>query len=189
MGYLDNTGFDGFANDPTTLASGTIDSNSPTFGTNPNAAQQQPNMKLGQQVNGYTAPQNAGMMGGNNGFVPKNYGQMQGYLLRQENDRANAKMALAQNQDGREERQLGMMEEGFGWKREEYQKEKTLQAGMTAAAQDGGYEAVIKYLEKADPTKAIEFTKQKLSLDKDIMSNDVLKATSKYQIWLILMGY
>lgn len=86
-----------------------------------------------------------------------------------------AKGMLAAKEDNREERKLGMAEEEFGWKREAVEKEKTLQAGMVTAAQDGGYEAVISYLEKADPERAISFTSAKTKLDAQIMNNDVMK--------------
>lgn len=188
MGYLDNTSFDGFANDPTGLASGSIDFSNPNFGTNPNAPQGgQPNTSaLGKPLQGGNlSAQNSGLMGVDTGFKPKNYGELQGYLLRQATDRSNAQLDLAkqnaQNENNREERKLGMTEELFGWKKEEKQRQDQLRAGMMSAANDGGYEGVIQYLQTADPEKAIEFHKAKLSLDNDIMSNDVLKTTSKFQ--------
>lgn len=103
-----------------------------------------------------------------NNYQPGAYGEMQGYLTAKEEQRA-------QNKDMREERTLNMAEEAFGWKREEHQKEQILQAGMRQAAQDGGYEGVIAYLEKADPERAINFTSAKVKLDEQIMNNDVLK--------------
>lgn len=107
-------------------------------------------------------------------YKPGDYGRMQGYLAAQEEKRAT-------NKDNREERVLQMGEEEFSWKRDKVQHEKTLQAGMRAAAEDGGYEAVISYLEKADPERAMVFTDSKLDLDKKIMGNDIFKATADYK--------
>jgi hypothetical protein len=86
-----------------------------------------------------------------------------------------AKGMLAAKEDNREERKLGMAEEEFGWKRDAVEKEKLLQTGMAQAAQSGGYEGVIAFLQKNDPERAINFTSAKEKLDAQIMDNDVMR--------------
>lgn len=95
--------------------------------------------------------------------MPKGAGEgwVKGYLARQELNRQNA--------------QLGMDQETQGWKRTDREKKRMIDDGMVAAAQKGGYNGVIDYLETADPDRAIDFTKAKLGLDQNIMQNDVMK--------------
>lgn len=92
-----------------------------------------------------------------------------------------AKGALAASQEARDQGTFEMQKEAFGWKRDEVEKERTLQAGMIDAAKDGGYNGVIAYLEKADPERALKFTDAKLSLDDHILTNDVAKATADFK--------
>lgn len=98
-----------------------------------------------------------------------------------------AKGALAAAQEARDQGTFDMQKEAFGWKRDEVEKEKALQAGMVDAAKDGGYNGVIAYLEKADPERALKFTDAKLSLDDHILTNDVAKATADYKKKELLM--
>lgn len=104
-----------------------------------------------------------------NNYQPGAYGEMQGYLKAQKEGREQAA-------DIREERKLGMAEEKFGWERDAHAEEQLLQEGMRLAAQDGGYSGVIKYLEKANPERALIFTSAKEKLDSQIMENDVMRA-------------
>lgn len=69
-----------------------------------------------------------------------------------------------------------VLTETQGWKRKEVQKEEMIQAGMKDASERLGYEGVISFLQKNDPERALDFTKKKVALDRDIMSNDVFKA-------------
>lgn len=122
-------------------------------------------------------PQGMGQ-GAQGGGVPKNltYGGMLGYIAAQNELRAQHGDQRDADANARANDTQGMMREGFGWKRQDRAKEQFIQSGMVASAKEGGYAGVIHFLETADPTKAIEFTKSKLSLDKDMMSNDLFSS-------------
>lgn len=109
-------------------------------------------------------------------------GWLRGYVMAANNKRAENDDRRAENQDIRAERSLGMIETEFGQKQEEYKKQKSINEGMVFAAQQGGYNGVIDYLEKVDPDRAVEFTGKKLALDRSIMGNEVMKATSQRDI-------
>src|SRR5574343_12472 len=102
-------------------------------------------------------------------------GWVKGYLARKQLQRDT-------NADQRQEETLNMTKEELGWKRQAFEKEANLQQGMLTAANEGGYNGVISYLQKADPERAVDFTKKKLGLDEQIMNNSVLQATSKKDI-------
>lgn len=112
---------------------------------------------VGSKLNSYLAEN----------YKPGAYGEMQGYLAAQKEKRD-------QNQDNREERVLDMQEEKFGWARDAHKQEQIIQAGMAAAANDGGYEGVVAYLQKNDPERALKFHDMKLDLDSKIMKNSVM---------------
>ena len=114
--------------------------------------------------------------------VPIGRDFVEGYLSSQQNRRADEANSRAWNEDRRAEETLDMKKEQFGWARGEHDRLNFLRAGMAAASQDGGYEGVIDFLKVNDPEKALEFTQSKLALDKSIMSNEVMKATSKRDI-------
>jgi hypothetical protein len=59
------------------------------------------------------------------------------------------------------------------------ERQKTVDKGLSEALASGGYSAGIDYLKTADPNKAIIYHSAKLSLDKQIMENDVLRTTSE----------
>ncbi len=109
--------------------------------------------------------------------MPKGAGEgwAKGFLARKELERQT-------NADRRAEETLNLTKEEFGQKRFLFEKEMSLQNGMANAAQLGGYNGVISYLEQQDPERAIDFTKRKLALDESIMNNEVLRATSKKDI-------
>jgi hypothetical protein len=89
-------------------------------------------------------------------------GWVEGYLARQELNRQNAT--------------LGMLQEEQGWKRTDREKKRMIDDGMAEAAQNGGYNGVIDYLQTADPDRAMEFQSKKLDLDAKIMKNGVMQA-------------
>ncbi len=86
---------------------------------------------------------------------------LQGFLAGQQNNREN--MAST---DAHQLKQTALVD----WK-----DNKTIEYGMKNAAETGGYFGVIDYLRVADPSKAILFEKAKLSLDADMMQNDLYK--------------
>lgn len=92
---------------------------------------------------------------------------------------ARKQLEMTQSSNDRSEEQLNMTKEEFGYKRQQVEKELTLQNGMTTAAQQGGYNGVISYLQQQDPEKAMQFTDAKLKLDDHILNNSVLQATSQ----------
>lgn len=99
-------------------------------------------------------------------------GFVQGYQIGQGINRAK-------EESNRDERKMGLLEEQQGWARNDYQRKMYLQQGMSEAAQNGGYDAVIDFLQVADPTMALEFNKSKLQLDQSMMQTDVMRATSQ----------
>lgn len=93
-----------------------------------------------------------------------------------------AKGVLMAQENSREERKMSMLEEQQSWKRHDVEREQAIQLGMSQAAQQGGYEGVIKYLQNADPVRAIQFHELKLGLDQSMMKTDVMKAQSQTKI-------
>lgn len=84
---------------------------------------------------------------------------------------------LAQNQQNQQIQATSFNEAQFN-----REKEQTIQAGMSDSAQQGGYPAVIDYLLKADPARAIQFNQAKVGLDNSILQNKVMQATSQRDV-------
>jgi hypothetical protein len=95
---------------------------------------------------------------------------VQGYLLRQQNDRANQENARQQDTQS-------MMDTKFAQSNQDRTKKQIIDIGMQKAAQQGGYEGVIQYLKIADPDRAMSFDSQKKDLDAKILRNDTMKTT------------
>jgi len=91
--------------------------------------------------------------------------------------RAQGMLDIAGHEDRRSERSSLQNTEKFGWQRQDREKEQFIQQGMGQAYQTGGYSAVIDFLGANDPKRAMSFQKDKLALDADIMSNQVMQAT------------
>lgn len=91
---------------------------------------------------------------------------VEGYLAMQKNSRENDETAMAASTQQ-------MKEEIMGMNRTEWQKKQAIDAGMAEAAKAGGFDAVVDYLKTADPDRALQFMKEKNSLDQSMMSNQV----------------
>lgn len=78
-------------------------------------------------------------------------------------------------EDKRSDAYLGIQQELLGFKRTDREKKRMIDDGMIGAVNEGGYEGVIEYLKRVDPDRAIEFHKEKLSLDEAMMKNELYK--------------
>jgi len=94
-------------------------------------------------------------------------------------------LSIAQEDLGIRKEDLGirksdslMRQKAFGYKENEIMKQKMIDSGMQEASQAGGYSGVIDFLKGADPTRAIAFHADKLKLDAQMMTTDVMRATA-----------
>ena len=117
------------------------------------------------------------------GGATPSYGWMQGVVAAKELQLSQNKDAQAQgylniaNDESLRQQQAALNQnEKFGWDREDRNQQQFIQKGMGEAFQQGGYAGVIDFLGANDPEKALQFTKAKLSLDQDIMQNDVMRS-------------
>lgn len=88
---------------------------------------------------------------------------------------------IAQADLGIRQADLAMRQEEFDWKRQDRARALEIDKGMGEALQFGGYTGVIDYLKEVDPERAIQFHANKLKLDRDIMTNDVMRDTVPLQ--------
>lgn len=101
---------------------------------------------------------------------PVNWSYIQGALAAKDESRKQQNMAISQqvaNENAQE----------FGWKAQDREKNQIINAGMAQAAQQGGYEGTIQYLQQADPARAQQFEYAKNQLDKQILDNQTLQNT------------
>lgn len=106
-------------------------------------------------------------------------GFVKGYLASQDNRRSDQGEVRAEKATAMAQDQSNAMLEEHGWKREAKQKEDLIQAGMSDAAQSGGYEAVVDFLKTADPERAMLFDTKKQELDRSIMGTQVMQAVGQ----------
>ncbi len=97
---------------------------------------------------------------------------------------------LASKDSKRSDAELGMKQEAMSYMRTDREKKRMIDDGMVVAAQKGGFNGVIDYLETADPDRAQTFTDAKLDLDRKMMQNDMYKTLAPIEKAKALMeGY
>lgn len=137
----------------------------------------------GQQDSGYVPPpttsyvNGVGMLGPDLGGYVKGVQALQDYRMNEsKNKRDNALAGAVLNESS--------------MKSKSFEHEQAIQAGMSQAAQQGGYHGVIDYLRNADPVMALQFEKAKSELDKSIMENQTYQlAHSNDKTEVMLQGY